>query len=881
MLNGRNEKDSLFSMARSLREPLAARMRPRNLDEYIGQDHIVGKGRLLRRAIAADQLSSVIFYGPPGSGKTTLARVIANHTKSNFITLNAVLTGVADIRESIKNAEEYFNLYSRRTILFVDEVHRWNKSQQDALLPWVENGTIILIGATTENPFFEVNKALVSRSRVFQLMPLTFDDLMKAAHMALEDKERGYGRWKVEFEEGALEHLVETASGDARSLLNALELAVETTPEKWNPEAENPVPEYGSTIYVSKEAAEESIQKKVVLYDRDGDYHYDIISAFIKSLRGRDPDAACYWLARMVSAGEDPHFIFRRMLISACEDTGLADPNAISVVESCARAFDRVGLPEGRYFLAHAALYLSTAPKSNSSMAFFDALSSVEKENVEVPNHLKDSSRDAEGFGHGSGYLYPHAYRDHWVAQQYLPDTLMGRVFYTPSTQGYEGQIRGDVLSRRELQIAAILEKQNKDEENTDEKDSAPNILNDLKVAGEAERSATAKSCAMPAKSEFGQNALNEWWVSSHFHTDGNGENLTFSPLNTARETALDKADKQWRSRLDSNRAEVLLNIRDTMISMANLLRHHRSLVWHADDGLLLWEVSRKTPEGVTCGLCRTEKGMQILEQYGRTLGDLDKPILQFRPENSRDDFLTPKNFRDLIYKFQFKGAIFDRVFFRDPFVSLDSISALAEGFAEMVFPQKERGFAFTGENEEAEPSEQLFNYDNETKRPDEEDSQPEYKAETPLAQDWKLVISQKIPSGGQRISVLIRNQILSPSSMEPYYEILDKMESAEREFFDDKENPLFNWNELSISEKFRSEGFKVKSAVQMISEKRRISPTEIRRWFDTESSAYARALINAVGKNDLQKIVMLLESAAQKQIFSWQTEIAFFSIGL
>lgn len=881
MLNGRNEKDSLFSMARSLREPLAARMRPRNLDEYIGQDHIVGKGRLLRRAIAADQLSSVIFYGPPGSGKTTLARVIANHTKSNFITLNAVLTGVADIRESIKNAEEYFNLYSRRTILFVDEVHRWNKSQQDALLPWVENGTIILIGATTENPFFEVNKALVSRSRVFQLMPLTFDDLMKAAHMALEDKERGYGRWKVEFEEGALEHLVETASGDARSLLNALELAVETTPEKWNPEAENPVPEYGSTIYVSKEAAEESIQKKVVLYDRDGDYHYDIISAFIKSLRGRDPDAACYWLARMVSAGEDPHFIFRRMLISACEDTGLADPNAISVVESCARAFDRVGLPEGRYFLAHAALYLSTAPKSNSSMAFFDALSSVEKENVEVPNHLKDSSRDAEGFGHGSGYLYPHAYRDHWVAQQYLPDTLMGRVFYTPSTQGYEGQIRGDVLSRRELQIAAILEKQNKDEENTGAKDSVPNILDDLKVAGEAERSATAKSCAMPAKSEFGQNALNEWWVSSHFHSDGNGENLTFSPLNTARETALDKADKQWRSRLDSNRAEVLLNIRDTMISMANLLRHHRSLVWNADDGLLLWEVSRKTPEGVTCGLCRTEKGMQILEQYGRTLGDLDKPILQFRPENSRDDFLTPRNFRDLIYKFQFKGAIFDRVFFRDPFVSLDSISALAEGFAEMVFPQKERGFAFTGENEEAEPAEQLFNYDNETKRPDEEDLQPEYKAETPLAQDWKLVISQKIPSGGQRISVLIRNQILSPSSMEPYYEILDKMESAERDFFDDKENPLFNWNELSISEKFRSAGFKVKSAVQMISEKRRISPTEIRRWFDTESSAYARALINAVGKNDLQKIVMLLESAAQKQIFSWQTEIAFFSIGL
>ena len=428
--------DSLFEQIKLTQEPLAARMRPRNLDEYIGQDHIVGKGRLLRRAIAADQLTSVIFYGPPGSGKTTLARVIANHTKSNFITLNAVLTGVADIRGAIKLAEDYYNLYTRRTILFVDEVHRWNKSQQDALLPWVENGTIILIGATTENPFFEVNKALVSRSRVFQLKPLTYNDLEKAARQALTDVERGYGHWKVEFEEGALEHLIETANGDARSLLNALELAIETTPEKWSPYTDPPVPAYGTQIYISKEAAEESIQKKVVLYDRDGDYHYDIISAFIKSLRGRDPDAACYWLARMVAAGEDPHFIFRRMLISACEDTGLADPHAISVVESCAQAFDRVGMPEGRYFLAHAALYLATAPKSNSSMAFFDALASVEKEDAEVPNHLRDSSRDAEGFGHGAGYLYPHAYRDHWVAQQYLPDTLSGRVFYNPSTQG-------------------------------------------------------------------------------------------------------------------------------------------------------------------------------------------------------------------------------------------------------------------------------------------------------------------------------------------------------------------------------------------------------------------------------------------------------------
>ncbi|MDR2897615.1 MAG: AAA family ATPase, partial [Spirochaetaceae bacterium] len=431
--------------------PLADRMRPRTLDEFIGQDHIVGPGRLLRRAIAADQLTSVIFYGPPGTGKTTLARVIANHTKSNFLTLNAVLTGVQAIRDSIAHAEDHRKLYDRRTILFVDEVHRWNRSQQDALLPWVENGTIILVGATTENPFFEVNKALVSRSRVFQLKALEEADLMKAALSAIADRERGYGRWVIRFEPGALEHLTETAGGDARSLLNALELAVETTPDTWPPPDK-------TDIYISKETAEESIQQKVVLYDRDGDYHYDVISAFIKSLRGRDPDAAMYWLARMVAAGEDPGFIFRRMLISACEDTGLADPYAISVVESSAAAFDRVGLPEGRYHLAHAALYLATAPKSNSYMAFFDALASVEKENTEVPNHLRDGSRDAEGFGHGAGYLYPHAYRDHWAAQQYLPDVLTGRVFYTPSTQGYEGAIRGDVLTRRELQVAAMLE---------------------------------------------------------------------------------------------------------------------------------------------------------------------------------------------------------------------------------------------------------------------------------------------------------------------------------------------------------------------------------------------------------------------------------------
>ncbi len=524
--------DALFENTKT-HEPLAARMRPRNLDEYIGQDHIVGKGRLLRRAIAADQLTSVIFYGPPGSGKTTLARVIASHTKSNFITLNAVLTGVADIRNAIKQAEDFKNLYSRRTILFVDEVHRWNKAQQDALLPWVENGTIILIGATTENPFFEVNKALVSRSRVFQLKQLTKDDLKNVAYMALNDLERGYGHWRIDFESGALEHLIDTANGDARSLLNALELAVETTPVQWAPDANPPQPSYGSTIFISREAAEESIQKKVVLYDRDGDYHYDIISAFIKSLRGRDPDAAMYWLARMVRSGEDPHFIFRRMLISACEDTGLADPYALGVVESCAAAFDRVGLPEGRYHLAHAALYLATAPKSNSSMAFFDALASVEQEDADVPNHLRDASRDAEGFGHGAGYLYPHAYRDHWVAQQYLPDQLVGRVFYTPSDQGYEKKIRDDVLSRRELQIAAILE------DDTGERALDP--------TSSQTTGSKNSDVALLLQQQF---------------KDKNGESLTFSPKDQGKENALQNADKSWRERLDSNRAEVLLQAR-------------------------------------------------------------------------------------------------------------------------------------------------------------------------------------------------------------------------------------------------------------------------------------------------------------------------------
>ena len=427
--------------------PLANRMRPRTLEEFVGQEHIVGPGRLLRRAIQADQLSSLIFYGPPGTGKTTLAMVIANSTESHFITINAVLAGVKQIREAIATAKERRNLHGQRTTLFVDEVHRWNKAQQDALLPHVENGTIILIGATTENPYFEVNKALVSRSRIFQLKPLLPQDLRQVGLQALADEERGYGLLSVNLHDDALDHLVDVANGDARGVLNALELAVETTPV------------VDGAIEIDLSVAEESIQRRAVLYDKEGDVHYDTISAFIKSLRGSDPDAALYWMAKMVYAGEDPRFIFRRMTIFAGEDVGMADPQAITVVTGCWNAFERIGMPEGRFPLAQAAIYLATAPKSNSAFAFFDALEAVEKEQeTEVPNHLRDGNRDNEGFGHGQGYLYPHAYRDHWVAQQYLPDALQGKVFYQPGDIGFEQQIQKDVARRREAQIAAMVE---------------------------------------------------------------------------------------------------------------------------------------------------------------------------------------------------------------------------------------------------------------------------------------------------------------------------------------------------------------------------------------------------------------------------------------
>ena len=727
-------KDLFETAAAAERLPLAARMRPHSLDEYIGQEHIVGKGRLLRRAIQADRLSSVIFFGPPGTGKTTLAQVIANHTKSNFLSLNAVLAGVQQIRDAIASAETYKKLYGKPTILFVDEVHRWNRAQQDALLPWVENGTVIFIGATTENPFFEVNKALVSRSRVFQLTALTDANLYQTVERCLQDTERGYGKWQVSFAEGALEHLVETAAGDARSLLNALELAVETSVERWPPPA-------GTEIIIDMQAAEESIQQKAVLYDKDGDYHYDIISAFIKSIRGSDPDAALYWLARMVRAGESPHFIFRRMLISACEDIGLADPHALTVVTSAAAAFDRIGLPEGRYHLTHAALYLATCPKSNSSLGFFDALKAVEKEQTEVPNHLKDANRDEDSLGHGEGYLYPHAYRDHWIAQQYLPDELIGRVFYTPGYTGYEEKIRNEVLAKRETQLAAI-------------------------------------------------------------HEAAEGKKDAFTV-------------EDWQARTEGSSAEILEQIRDTLIGFANLSANDRVLVYRADGGLLLWSSTRITLNGCTAGIFEHQEALQSAQRYAETFEFLSRPIMSALPACTHPSGKAPaaiqldENLSAASEdKTLFPDLMFDVVLSYTPATTANGFTAFFSRVAQ------------------------------------------EHTAGA------RIIFAFALPQQGLRLSSLL-----------PSDESVSRFAAAEAAFFSDGKNKRTAWTETTVAGIAEKAGYRVQLLKKVdYQEKRLVTQAELGRWFSAESE-YGTAIRKAFGSEEaaLEQIIRQLEQRCRK----------------
>ena len=414
--------------------PLAARMRPRTLDEFIGQEQIIGPGKLLRRAIETDELQSAIFWGPPGCGKSSLAATIAKTSKAVFENFSAVTSGVADIRKIIEKAKERRKFYGRKTILFVDEIHRFNKAQQDAFLPHVEDGTIVLIGATTENPYFEVNSPLISRSRIFRFEQLAAEQIERIIRNAIEDKERGLGTWNVVLEDEAMTHLVDIANGDARVALNALELAALTVPPN----------EDGNRV-VTLEIAEEAIQRRSLTYDKDGDNHYDVISAFIKSMRGSDPDAALYWLARMIYAGEDARFIARRIVIQAAEDVGNADPMALVVATAAAHAVEYVGMPEAQIPLAQATIYLACAPKSNASyLGINRALKDVaEKQSKPVPIHLRDTNyRGAKTLGHGKGYKYPHDFPGHWVEQQYMPDGIKSEPYYEPTENGREKTIK-------------------------------------------------------------------------------------------------------------------------------------------------------------------------------------------------------------------------------------------------------------------------------------------------------------------------------------------------------------------------------------------------------------------------------------------------------
>ena len=414
--------------------PLASRMRPTTLDEVVGQKHIIGKDKLLYRAIKADKLGSVIFYGPPGTGKTTLAKVIANTTSARFEQINATVAGKKDMEEIVKNAKDSIGMYGQKTILFVDEIHRFNKSQQDYLLPFVEDGTITLIGATTENPYFEVNNALLSRSRIFELKPLEKQDIRELVMRAVYDTEKGMGTYGADITDEAADFLADVANGDARAALNAVELGILTTDKSDD-----------GKIHITIDVAAECIQKRVVRYDHDGDNHYDTISAFIKSMRGSDPDAAVYYLARMLYAGEDVKFIARRIMICASEDVGNADPNALVVAVSAAQAVERIGMPESQIILSQAAAYVATAPKSNAAyMGIAKAMKTVaDTRTMPVPAHLQDRHyKGAEKLGHGLGYKYAHDYPNHYVTQQYLPDGMEGMRFYEPLENGYEKKIR-------------------------------------------------------------------------------------------------------------------------------------------------------------------------------------------------------------------------------------------------------------------------------------------------------------------------------------------------------------------------------------------------------------------------------------------------------
>ena len=425
--------DYMRETTKEKESPLASRLRPTTLDEVVGQQHIIGKDKLLYRAIKADKLSSVIFYGPPGTGKTTLAKVIANTTSAEFTQINATVAGKKDMEEVVNKAKELKGMYQKRTILFIDEIHRFNKGQQDYLLPFVEDGTIILIGATTENPYFEVNGALLSRSSVFELRPLSQEEVETLILRAVQDEKKGMGSYHAVIEEDALHFLADLAGGDARSALNAVELGILTTPRSED-----------RMIHITLDVASECIQKRVVRYDKTGDNHYDTISAFIKSMRGSDPDAAVYYLAKMLYAGEDIKFIARRIMICASEDVGNADPMALNVAVSAAQAVERIGMPEAQIILSQAVLYVATAPKSNSACnAVFAAMDNVKKYKTTVPVHLQDAHyRGSAKLGHGIGYKYAHDYPNHYVKQQYLPDEIKDAVFYEASDNGYEQTIK-------------------------------------------------------------------------------------------------------------------------------------------------------------------------------------------------------------------------------------------------------------------------------------------------------------------------------------------------------------------------------------------------------------------------------------------------------